>query len=58
MVVVLASKGYPESYPKGDVISQSTDVPDGSLIIHAGTELNTDGDIVTSGGRVLGAVGC
>ena len=58
MVVVLASKGYPESYPKGDVISQLEDAPDGSQVIHAGTELNDDGDIVTSGGRVLGAVGC
>ncbi len=57
IVVVLASKGYPESYPKGEVISfPTTQLPD-CEIIHAGTDLNSDGEIISAGGRVLGAVG-
>jgi phosphoribosylamine--glycine ligase len=51
--VVLAAGGYPESYPKGDVISgldadNSADVK----IFHAGTK-EQDGQVVTNGGRVL-----
>ena len=57
MVVVLASAGYPESYPKGEVISAPSGFPDGSQLIHAGTKLDEDGKCVTDGGRVLGAVG-
>lgn len=57
MVVVLASKGYPESYPKGEIISAPSEFPEGSQLIHAGTKLNEDGQVVTAGGRVLGAVG-
>ena len=37
MVVVLASKGYPESYPKGEVITEPIEIPADSQIIHAGT---------------------
>ena len=57
MVVVLASTGYPESYPKGEVISTPSDFPEGSQLIHAGTKLDEEGKCVTAGGRVLGAVG-
>tara|TARA_Y100001934_G_scaffold148410_1_gene178061 strand:+ start:569 stop:1855 length:1287 start_codon:yes stop_codon:yes gene_type:complete len=57
MVVVLASAGYPESYPKGEPISVPEVLPDGSQLIHAGTKLNESGKLVTAGGRVLGAVG-
>jgi len=57
MVVVLASAGYPESYPKGEVISAPSDFPEGSQLIHAGTKLDEEGKCVTAGGRVLGAVG-
>ena len=57
MVVVLASAGYPESYPKGEVISTPSDFPEGSQLIHAGTKLDEEGKCVTAGGRVLGAVG-
>jgi phosphoribosylamine--glycine ligase len=55
--VVLASAGYPESYPKGEVISAPSEFPEGSLLIHAGTKLNENDQCITSGGRVLGAVG-
>jgi phosphoribosylamine--glycine ligase len=49
--VVLASKGYPESYPRGFRIDGLSDV-EGSTVFHAGTEEEED-QIVTSGGRVL-----
>ena len=57
MVVVLASEGYPESYPKGEAITMPEVVPEGSFIVHAGTNLDESGQVVTSGGRVLGVVG-
>ncbi len=51
--VVLASGGYPDEYNKGDVI---TGLPEkeqkDSKVFHAGTT-ELDGNIVTSGGRVL-----
>ena len=56
MVVVLASKGYPESYPKGEVITEPSEREDGSVLIHAGTK-SENGKVITAGGRVLGAVG-
>jgi phosphoribosylamine--glycine ligase len=51
--VVIAAKGYPDSYPKGDVISIPT-LPDNVAVIHAGTARNPAGELVTNGGRVLG----
>jgi phosphoribosylamine--glycine ligase len=53
--VILASGGYPASYPKGLPITGLEDVKD-SLVFHAGTALK-DGQIVTNGGRVLGITG-
>ena len=51
--VVLAAEGYPQSPRKGDVISGLESVAEpGSKIFQAGTK-QTDGKIVTSGGRVL-----
>ena len=51
--VVLASGGYPDNYTKGDIISglPYKELND-SKVFHAGTAV-TDGNIVTSGGRVL-----
>lgn len=57
MVVVLASKGYPGSYPKEEKIFSPKELPAGTLLIHAGTKSTSDGRVVSSGGRVLGAVG-
>jgi len=54
--VVMVSGGYPEAYEKGDVIS-GIDQTDGSLVFHAGTKLNENGDILTNGGRVLAITG-
>jgi phosphoribosylamine--glycine ligase len=52
--VVLAAGGYPDSYKKGDVIS-GLDALDGTdaKVFHAGTAFDTDGNVVTAGGRVL-----
>ena len=53
---VLASKGYPGSYEKGFPIDLGEDVP-GTRIFHMGTALSPDGQLITSGGRVLMVVG-
>ncbi len=51
--VVLAAGGYPASYGKGDVISGlEAAVMDNAKVFHAGTSLD-NGQVVTSGGRVL-----
>lgn len=50
--VVMASPGYPGSYPKGLPISGLEDVPEDVMVFHAGTSL-ADGQVVSSGGRVL-----
>ena len=54
--IVLASKGYPESYPKGDEIFGLEKVFDDGFVFHAGTK-NQDKKIITNGGRVLGVTG-
>ena len=55
--VVLASGGYPASYPKGLPIQGLDKVPSKALVFHAGTAKNEAGEWVTNGGRVLGVVG-
>jgi phosphoribosylamine--glycine ligase len=57
VTVVLASRGYPESASKGDLIQgvRSIDSLDTELL-HAGTELRGD-ELVTAGGRVLNVTG-
>jgi len=54
--VVLASGGYPGSFESGKVIEGIPDAENipGVEIYHAGTKTDTEGNIVTSGGRVLG----
>ena len=51
--LVLASAGYPEHPRLGDPISGLDRVPDTIELTHAGTAAR-DGEIVTSGGRVVG----
>ncbi len=50
--VVAASGGYPDAYQKGKAISGIESIND-AIVFHAGTKLE-DGQLVTSGGRVLG----
>jgi len=53
--VVMASKGYPGSYEKGKKITgikEAESIP-GVIVFHAGTK-RVNGEVVTSGGRVLG----
>lgn len=52
--VIMASGGYPKSYPKGiEITGLSNGQLDGVTVYHAGTAIK-DGKLVTSGGRVLG----
>ena len=51
--IVLASKGYPESYPMGDEISGLENIFGDAYIFHAGTKKQNK-KIITNGGRVLG----
>ncbi len=52
--VVIAARGYPDHFPKGDPISFPAHLPDHTTILHAGTKLDAQNRIVTNGGRVLG----
>jgi phosphoribosylamine--glycine ligase len=54
--VVMASGGYPGSYKTGYPISGLDDVDKDILVVHAGTRLNPEGQVLTSGGRVLTVV--
>jgi phosphoribosylamine--glycine ligase len=53
--VVMAAGGYPGAYQKGKVIRGLADAAKvrDAVVFHAGTRLQ-DGQVVTSGGRVLG----
>ena len=53
VTVVVASKGYPASPRSGDVIEGMPDVGDDAYVLHAGTAVETDGTLVSAGGRVL-----
>ncbi len=50
--VVAVSGGYPGGYEKGKIISLPENIPNNSIIFHAGTTLQ-DANILTNGGRVL-----
>jgi len=53
--VVMASGGYPRSYPKGKRITGIEEAEsDDVVVFHAGTALTPDGGFETHGGRVLG----
>ncbi|MDE5821417.1 MAG: phosphoribosylamine--glycine ligase [Paramuribaculum sp.] len=52
VTVMMVSEGYPGSYPKGRVITGIDEVTE-SILFHAGTAVNAEGQLVTSGGRVI-----
>ena len=52
--VVLASGGYPQHYETGYPITGLKEAEKTAHVFHAGTRRNEKGEIVTSGGRVLG----
>ena len=56
LVTVLAAHGYPDSPETGKHVSIPTRLPADVLVFHAGTK-SVDGDVVTSGGRVIGVTG-
>ena len=51
--VVMASGGYPGHYETGLPVSGLGDLDKDVVVFHAGTKLDTNGDVVTAGGRVL-----
>ena len=51
--VVVASGGYPNEYDKGLPI-RIAEIPEHTKVFHAGTMTNDGGQLVSSGGRVLG----
>jgi phosphoribosylamine--glycine ligase len=60
-VVVVAAEGYPAAPVKGDkifftersVVAAAAD----AYVLHAGTALDSGGDLLSAGGRVLNVVG-
>jgi phosphoribosylamine--glycine ligase len=59
VTVVLASGGYPGEYERGVPIggADAAQARDGVEVFHAGTALDSDGRLVTAGGRVLNVTG-
>ncbi|UWI83366.1 phosphoribosylamine--glycine ligase [Wolbachia endosymbiont of Howardula sp.] len=56
--VVVASKGYPSNYYKGEMIQGLNEISrlPGILVFHAGTQLDQYGNWISDGGRVLNIV--
>ncbi|MBN4064129.1 phosphoribosylamine--glycine ligase [Dehalococcoides mccartyi] len=52
--VVAVSDGYPGSYSTGVEIEGVSDASEHGVVFHAGTAVNAEATLVTSGGRVLG----
>ena len=58
LTVVMATRGYPGTYPRATPIRQLDDAAgDDGVILHAGTA-RKDGAWVSAGGRVLGVTAC
>ena len=55
VTVVMASEGYPGSYTKNTVIKgvKAAEEVEGVTVFHAGTAVNSEGEFVNIGGRVL-----
>ncbi len=58
VAVVLASEGYPDSPVTGGVVSGLQVASDGAaVVVHAGTAVDANGNLISAGGRVLAVVG-
>ena len=58
VAVVLAAENYPASPVTGGVIDGlDTGTADGTMIIQAGTGLDAEGRVISTGGRVLAVIG-
>ncbi|SDB92132.1 phosphoribosylamine--glycine ligase [Sanguibacter gelidistatuariae] len=59
VTVVVAANGYPANVKYGDPVTGITEADrvDGAHVLHAGTAINDDGELVSAGGRVLSVVG-
>src|SRR5439155_1044537 len=53
VVVVLASRGYPENPSTGDPVTLRPSASSNIVVFHAGTARNSNGELVTAGGRVI-----
>jgi phosphoribosylamine--glycine ligase len=53
VAVVAVSGGYPEAYEKNKVVSGLTEHSEGVHVFQAGTAIDDNGQVITSGGRVL-----
>ena len=56
VTTVLAAAGYPDAPVKGAAVTIPDDLPDGTLVFHAGTR-REEGSLRASGGRVLAVTG-
>lgn len=54
LCIVMAAPGYPAAYQKGIPITLPPQLDNGEVIFHAGTAVSGQGELVSSGGRVLG----
>ncbi len=59
VAVVIAAEGYPDAPVKGDKIffTERSVVPADAYILHAGTAVDSGGELISAGGRVLNVVG-
>lgn len=57
VTTVVAAPGYPEAPVKGGEITLPAELPDDTLLFHAGTARDDAGRLRTAGGRVLCATG-
>lgn len=55
--VVMAARGYPGRYARGEVIEGLDNRFENAVVFHAGTARDAQGRVVTNGGRVLGVTG-